>query len=152
MLLRLALPTMLVALACSVVSPQTATPGIVQVAIYANKGWQDTGLVIAPGQQISIEYVSGLWFEDPPDQWHDASGGPNAWTCTAAECHEPLPNFPKYALIGKIGESDTLLRIGNRLDWVAEVSGPLYLRANYGDEDIAIFNPEGAVTVKITSR
>lgn len=130
--------------------PATSVPSVLvyQVQVFANKGWQDTGIVVNRGQQVTIEYVSGLWFEDPPGIWHDASGGPNPWICTAPECHEPLHDFPKYALIGRL--DGDVLRIGNRLDFVAEVSGVLQLRPNYGDVDILIHNPQGAVTVKIT--
>ena len=134
------------------VVPVTSVPSasVYQVQVFANRGWQDTGIAVNKGQQVTIEYVSGLWFEDPPGHWHDASGGPNPWTCTAPECHEPLHDFPKYALIGRLGGN--ILRIGNRLDFVAEVSGMLQLRPNYGDVDIPIHNPQGAVTVKVTIR
>jgi len=139
---------------------QSPVPSVTQeisgvlFTINANRGWQDTGISIVRGSQVSIEYVSGLWFEDPPGQWHDASGEPNPWICTAPTCHEPSHDFPKYALIGKIGEGGALLKIGNGLDFVAEAetTGILYLRPNYGDVDIPIHNPQGAVTVTITIR
>lgn len=121
-----------------------------QVEVFANRGWQDTGIVISRGQQVTIEYVSGLWFEDPPGHWRDASGGPNPWTCSMLQCNEPLRDFPKYALIGRLG--DSVLKVGNRLDFVAEFSGNLQLRPNYSDSDIRIHNPQGSVTLKITVR
>jgi hypothetical protein len=97
--------------------------------------------------------VSGLWFTGAGDGGgHDASGGPNAWTCTNPRCNEPLHDFPKYALIGKVGNSGTILKIGNRLNFGTDGSGTLYLRPNYGDTDIAYFKPEGFITVRITTQ
>ncbi len=121
------------------------------VDVLANRGWQNTGVSIIRGNRVIIEHTSGLWFTGAADGGgHDASGGPNPWICSQPECHEPLHDFPKYALIGRIGESDVILKIGNRLDFIAEASGPLYLRPNYGDVDIAYFNPAGAIKVRIT--
>lgn len=80
---------------------------VYHVQVFANRGWQDTGIAIRRGQQVTIEYLSGLWFEDPPGHWRDASGGPNPWTCSTLQCHEPLRDFPKYALIGRLGNSLT---------------------------------------------
>ncbi len=129
-----------------------SSPAVFQAQVLADKGWQDTGISIATGQQVTIEYVSGLWFQDPPGTWHDASGGPNPFTCAAPECHEPSHDFPKYALIGKIGNASTILMVGNHLDLVADTNGVLYLRPNYGDVDMPIHNPQGSVSVKVTIR
>ena len=142
------------AVASPITSQQSAPaqPGVYTLDVYANQGWQDTNLYIKAGAQVKIEYVAGRWFEDPPGQWHDAAGGPNPWTCTASYCHELLHDFPKYALIGKIGASESLLQIGNSLVFIAEASDKLYLRPNYGDVDIPIHNPQGAITVRVTVR
>lgn len=137
---------LLVTLACATVTRFFNTP---TVDVFANKGWQETNVSIAQGQQVIIEVVSGQWFEDPPGVWHDAGGNPEPWRCGLPSCHEPLPDFPKYALIGRIGDTGQTLQIGLRLEFVAANSGQLYLRPNYGDVDIPIFQPEGSVRVKI---
>ena len=136
----------LAALACVTVTRFFDTT---TVNIFANQGWQETAANIVQGQQVIIEVVSGQWFEDPPGVWHDAGGNPDPWQCSLPSCHEPLPDFPKYALIGRIGDTGKMLRIGLRLEFVAENSGQLYLRPNYGDVDIPIHQPEGSVRVKI---
>jgi hypothetical protein len=138
---------LLVSLACATVAQLFDATTI---NILADRGWQDTAVNIVQGQQVTIETVSGQWFEDPPGVWHDAGGNPNPWQCGLPTCHEPLPNFPKYALIGRVGDTSRILEIGLRLEFVAENSGQLYLRANYGDVDIPIHQPEGFVRVKIT--
>jgi hypothetical protein len=143
------LALIIAALAYGAFSLQTAYKLIKFVAIDANRGWQDTGITIVQGDQISIRYILGRWFEDPPGYWRDASGGPNPWICAAPACHEPSHDFPKYALIGKIGDSDTVLRIGNFLEVVSEANGTLYLRPNYGEDDMVVFNPQGAVIMEV---
>ena len=132
-------------------APDSKRPSMVKV--FANRGWQASGIKVKTGNHITIEYVSGLWYPDG-GVWHDASGGPNPWTCGDPACHEPLPDFPKYALIGAIGpnrDPTTILRIGNRLVFTAPQSGMLYLRGNYGDVDLPIFNPPGSVIVHISA-
>ena len=118
--------------------------------VHANQGWQTTDVAVSAGDQVEIRYLSGEWFEDPPGQWHDASGGPNPWICGSPECHEPLPEFPKYGLLGQVGVTGDVLGVGNALTFVAETDGVLALRPNYGDEDIAALNPQGSVTVNVT--
>ena len=137
-------------LACDSTTNLLGTIASQEIDIFADEGWQQTALDIMRGQRVTIQVVSGRWFEDPLGVWHDADGGPNPWRCGHLDCHEPLPNFPKYALIGKIGETGELLQVGARLEFAADHSGQLYFRPNYGDADIPIFHPEGFVRVKIT--
>jgi serine/threonine protein kinase len=133
--------------------PPTPTPERARettVQVFANQGWQNTGVSVPRDSRVIIEHIAGLWFTGAADGGgHDASGGPNPWICSAPECHEPLHDFPKYALIGRIGESGDILKVGSRLDLWATSGGMLYLRPNYGDVDIANLNPEGAITVRI---
>lgn len=131
----------------------TPTPSLsFDFRVYANQEWQDTGISVNAGDRIVIEHISGLWFtgDGVDGGGHDASGAPNQWTCSDPNCHEPLHDFPKYALIGKIGDQKNILKVGNYLDFFANNSGTLYLRPNYGDEDITIFNPEGSLVIRIT--
>ena len=123
------------------------TPRTVNVA--ANRGWQDTGVSLKVGEEVTVNVTSGRWFEDPPGVWHDANGGPDPWICGDPECHEPMPLQPKYALIGRIGDRGIPFQIGEFYRFFPESTGRLFLRANYGDEDIPIHNPEGALEVTI---
>jgi hypothetical protein len=146
---------LMAALACILThAPAHPTPRAVtaaQVRVYAHHGWQDTGIYIKAGNKVVIKYVSDLWFTAQADGGgRDASGGPNPWICDYPACHEPLHDFPKYALIGKIGEAAEIIKVGNKVDFVAESQGLLYLRPNYGDSDLVFFKPEGSIVVKIT--
>lgn len=117
--------------------------------VYADRGWQDTGVSFAKGEKVILTVKSGRWFEDPPGKWHDASGNPDPWICGDEECHEPLPIVPKYALIAKFGEEGLPFLVGDFSRFFAEGEGRLFLRANYGDQDIPVFHPEGSVNVRI---
>ena len=120
------------------------------VNVYADRGWQDTGVSIRAGEEITLEVTAAKWFEDPPGAWHNATGGPDPWICGDPDCHEPLPMQPKYALIGRIGEHGAPFLVGDFSRFFAETSGRLFLRANYGDEDIPIHSPKGSAEVNIT--
>ena len=117
--------------------------------VYADRGWQDTGVSVQEGEEIILVAKSGRWFEDPPGVWHNASGGPDPWTCGDPSCHEPLPDQPKYALIGRIGEEGAPFIVGEFSRFFADSAGRLFLQGNYGDEDIPIHNPTGTVEVSI---
>lgn len=117
--------------------------------VYADRGWQDTGVSLAEGEEVVVTAISGQWFEDPPGVWHDASGGPDPWICGESECHEPLPDVPKYALLARIGDDGRPFLVGEFSRFFAEEAGRLFLRANYGDRDIPIHRPQGTVKVRI---
>ena len=119
------------------------------LSVHADRGWQDTGVSLREGEEVTLTVTSGRWFEDPPGVWHDASGGPDLWVCGDPDCHEPLPNHPKYALIGKIGEQGSSFLVGEFSRFFAERPGRLFLRGNYGDEDIPVHNPTGSIEVSI---
>ena len=119
------------------------------LTVFADQGWMDTGVSLREGEEVTINVTSGRWFEDPPGVWHDAAGGPDPWICGDPDCHEPLPNDPKYALIAKIGEEALPFLVGEFSRFYADRPGRLFLRANYGDEDIPVFKPEGSLEVTI---
>ena len=143
----LLLPAMLTG--CTLSFSLDLSPAARTVTIHADRGWQDTGVSLARGEEVTVEMVSGRWFEDPPGVWHDASGGPDPWVCGEPDCHEPLPNHPKYALIGRIGEDGRPFLVADFSRFFAEEAGRLFLRANYGDQDIPIHNPKGSLEVSI---
>ena len=132
-------------LGCNNVASPNNTNSPVTFSVYANQGWQNAGISVKNGDRVNIQYISGLWFGN-----HDANGGPEYWTCSLPQCHEPSHDFPKYALIGKIGDNGSVIKVGGGLDFIADTTGVLYLRPNYGDVDIPIFNPQGAVTMEIS--
>jgi hypothetical protein len=147
--LSLILFTSALMLSCNLALEPKRSRGDRTVNIYADHGWQDTGITLQEGAEVNLTVKSGEWFEDPPGVWHDASGNPDPWVCGDPECHEPLPYEPKYALIAKIGEDSSAFVIGEISRFFAEKTGTLFLRGNYGDVDIPIFLPEGSVEVRI---
>lgn len=134
---------------CTILAPREVGRAVRRVEVYADEGWQDPGQPVDRGQRVVVEAISGQWFEDPPGVWHDADGGPDPWVCGKPDCHEPLPFYPKYALIGRIGQGGQPFPVGTYVEFVSATSGKLYLRANYGDEDIPIHQPEGSIEVRI---
>ena len=148
---------MIITIACSfsiLINPTNGNQSETEsqiITVLPNKGWQNTDIYINRNNRVIIEYMCGLWFTSAGDGGgHDASGNPNPWICADPNCHEPLHDFPKYALIGRIGESGETLKVGNFIDFRTNSNGLLFLRPNYGDSDIIIFQPEGIIQVRIT--
>jgi len=120
------------------------------VNVHANMGWQDTGIFVARGDEVSIQYVSGrwtYWLGQVP--YLDASGD-SGYICAnymrSSECVEPAPDFPIGALIGRIGTH--LLKIGNALSFASDEEGYLLLRINDGDN--GLYDNAGILTVQVT--
>jgi hypothetical protein len=115
------------------------------VRVRADEGWQDTGFEVRGGRSFSVEYLSGRWTAWPGTvPLHDADG--TAYICGDAErCCEPIADFRKEALIGKVG--DELFPIGNGGTFTPRSSGVLYLRMN--DCDGALTENRGSVKVRI---
>lgn len=134
----------------STAKPQTIFLTI-EFEVFADKGWQSTGVRLAPGDEVSIEYVSGTW-----TNWkghtptHDGNGPTAVYICAdiiqADQCVEPIPDFPAGALVGRVGQQ--MLKIGNRLTTTVTSASNLELRINDGDEGLR--DNSGSIVVRIT--
>jgi hypothetical protein len=108
------------------------------------QGWQPTGLRLVEGQTFIISYREGDWSIFPDDPYrYGADGGASA--CGGADCVEPIPNYTKSGLIGRIGDSEPFI-VGSYLESTANDSGMLQLRVN----DAGTHDNEGIITVLLT--
>lgn len=132
-------------------SPSTASqPRLATVTVSATQGWQNTGVFINVGDQVTIRYLSGLWTSHSgvfaP---FDGIGQPNGYICAnlepASQCVEAVPDAIKGSLVGKVGTE--LLKIGDYLKFAATQGGSLYLRMNDGDD--GLYDNQGSITVQI---
>ena len=57
---------------------------------------------------------------------------------------EPLPNYPKGGLVGRIGDGQ-VFAVGKRREFTAKSSGVLELRIN----DLGVYDAEGNITMRI---
>lgn len=89
--------------------------------VVANKGWQDTGVVVLPGKPLTIR-AEGTW-----NFRLAAALGPNGM-----EIPKELRDFNLGALVGMVVASDPSeakpFFVGSELDMVAEERGRLWLR------------------------
>jgi hypothetical protein len=108
--------------------------------IFAYRGWQSVGVWVHQGDVIEIR-AKGRWMYTP-NEYH----GPEGHRHYRAPGFYPLPNVPGGALIGRIGEKGAPFYVGERLVWLAERDGLLYLRI---DDDILSDN-DGSVTLEVT--
>lgn len=125
--------------------PAPVATQVYVIEVYANKGWQDTNIQVQAERPFRVEYLSGQWTAWPGTvPPHDASG--TDYICgSIARCCEPIPDYRKEALIGRVG--DELFRIGNGGVFTPHASGTLYLRIN--DCDSALGENTGSVRVRI---
>ncbi|MBA4017656.1 MAG: hypothetical protein C0483_10830 [Pirellula sp.] len=92
------------------------------VDVYANKGWQDTGITVEKGRPLTIrangEWVMKMTYTLPAD---------------GIEIPKELRDFPLGALVGAISESADLseakpFMVGNEKSMEPSTPGKLYLR------------------------
>jgi hypothetical protein len=143
---------MLLVFACLVIIPglvraQTPlqNPDMIsaQFTIAAPRDWQNTRLMVQPGDRVEIRYTGGMWRSAPDEPLHGPDGK-GSYTCYGPSCVEPLPNYPKGALVGQIGNGP-VFAVGNAQSFVADQGGALELRIN----DVGVYDAQGSVTVQI---
>jgi len=133
-------------------TPTSSTAPIFEqyTEVYANYGWQDTGIFVFSGDQVQIQYISGEWTHWIGQVPYSDASGKYGYICATymqpSECVEPIPDFPTGALIGKIGGQ--LLKIGNTISFTSDDDGYLLLRIN--DADIGLYDNAGTITVRVT--
>lgn len=111
--------------------------------VHAEKQWQNTGVRVETGDQITIVQVGGSWSNSPKVALFDANGEPNV----SLEGNMPLASVVSGTLIGKIGEDDShMLPIGRWRVLTAPVDGVLYLSMNSSSYE----DNSGFITVQIT--
>ena len=131
----------------------TRSPGLTPrtVSVDSRLGWQDTGILLAPGVEVTVEVLQGSWTSSqgivPPN-----SGGGSVYICAEAAvepsgCKEPLPSSPQGALIGKV--SDQIFHVGSSALITIQVAGMLSLRMN--DDPAGLHDNAGVLTVRITA-
>ncbi len=105
---------------------------VTTVTVFAVQGWQNTGVIVQAGNQVTIRYISGLWTsQSGVFAPFDGRGQPNGYICAnvlpASQCAEAVPNAIAGSLVGKIGTE--LLKVGDYLKFMETQGGNLFLRA-----------------------
>jgi serine/threonine protein kinase len=110
--------------------------------VQAKSDWQNSGVFVAKGTVVTIEYVSGYWRPWPGVNF-DGKGCTQGCSLTNVLL---LVGCNHGGLIGRIGSSQ-MICILDGTTVTATASGVLYLRIN----DPQISDDSGAITVRITS-
>ena len=124
---------------------QPAAPLVEPVTkdISADRGWQNTGILLTSGETIRFQFMSGE-INDGNAVIRGLNGV--GWVCGQSDCCEPMPNVARDALIGRV--SDHLFPIGDRSEITVSANGELQLRIN--DCDAGLFDNAGSFQVKIS--
>jgi len=109
------------------------------VEVHASDGWTDTGIVIGPGDLLSIHYIAGEW-SPWPGGTYDAigSGGDPNCRCNVMDA------VSHAALIGRIGDNQPFL-VGEVYRHVVGEAGVLSLGIN----DVDLDDNSGALEVEV---
>lgn len=111
--------------------------------ISADRGWQNTGILLESGETIHFQFMSG-GIRDGEAVIRGPSG--IGWACGEGDCCEPMPDVERDALIGRVG--DQLFAIGDRSEITVSTTGELQLRIN--DCDAGLFDNTGSFQVEIS--
>lgn len=119
---------------------------VIRAEVDSAQGWQATGLRLQLGQRFSVEYLEGDWSIFPMDSIrYTADGGASA--CGShPDCIEPIPNYTKSGLIGRIGDGEPF-PVGSYLETAANASGMLQLRVN----DAGTHDNQGVLMVFVST-
>jgi hypothetical protein len=138
--------TDLTALTATALPTPTDSGTVAPFEVWANKGWQDTHVIVRIGQRVIVTYISGLWTEQQGViPLHD-SASTGGLICGRSDCAEPAPDAPKGSLIGRVGGGQ-IVAIGTALSFVSDSDGTLALRIN--DADTGLYDNIGSVVVQI---
>ena len=111
--------------------------------ISADRGWQNTGILLDSGQTIQFQYLFGE-IRDGETILRGPSG--SGYICGDSTCCEPMPEVRRAALIGRV--KDHLFLIGDKNTIEVPETGELRLRINDCDE--GLFDNSGSLKVKIS--
>ncbi len=99
-------------------NPKLATPTL-NFVVSASRGWQEVPLLVDPGDEIKIAYVSGQWGWTGARATFGGLGDPDFLgsylnICANSAC---LEDAPLAALIGRIGKNGMPFLIGNGISY-----------------------------------
>jgi len=114
-------------------------PILITFEAFANQQWLNTGVLIQPGDTLTIQYLSGLWSPWPNNSYDGVGSGgdPNC------DCNVML-GVSHAALIGKIGDGNPFY-VGNEFTQQMGQSGYLFLGIN----DNRVSDNSGSIIVSI---
>jgi hypothetical protein len=114
-------------------------PETITVRVAADEPWADTGIDVAAGMRIEIDYVDGLWSPWPGGSY-DAIGSGGDPRC---DCNR-LRGVSHAALIGRLGDQEPFL-VADHWEQIAGQGGRLFLGMN----DSRLEDNSGWIEVRI---
>jgi hypothetical protein len=123
-----------------------------EYSVFATQGWQSTGVSVGAHSRFRISYNYGTW---TVDYRNFPYVGPEGYSADIdPQIYQGCKGYPEHPygyLMGAISNSDRSyeLHVGRGGNWMAPISGTLYLRIN--DKDGCLVDNAGAVTVRITT-
>lgn len=127
-------------------SDSDTVSGTTVFTVNAGLPWQNSGVVVQPGNQVYISFSNGLWTANPATGNYDANGDP----AFVAKIFYAYPGAAQGELIGRVGT--TLFVVGDGNNVPTGLSGPLEFCINddiYGVYGLGLTDNQGSVTIRI---
>lgn len=122
------------------------------VPVNANQAWQNTGVTVQPGNQITVSYKSGQWTADPDTNNSNLYGANGCPDIIVTQSGYPIQNVNMGALIGQVGTNAPFLIGDGPVLTPAGQSGALKLCINddlNGEYGAGLTDNIGSLQVRI---
>lgn len=116
--------------------------GVSAFTVPGTQAWADTGLVISPGQRVTVEASGTVVHNLEPYR----TAGPDGDPSPDLQQFNVVGDLDHGGLIGRIGEGGVPFAIGSRQSGTVADAGRLYLQVN----DVGLFNNGGQFNVDVT--
>lgn len=124
---------------------QAKSPVGSELSVPASKGWIDTGIVLKPGDKVSVTSSGALQFQEAGTAGPD--GLPRSWRDVMQAL--PLNTAGRGALIARIGAGSAVVPflIGAKKEFMATQPGHLFLRVNLAEDEALAGNYQANIIV-----
>jgi hypothetical protein len=111
------------------VSPAASAPTVTNVSLRADRTWTATGVILHPGDSVTISATGLMHFGPAPIDRVPPQGVGRRCTAPVPGAHWPAPDLSCWSLIGRIGSS-TAFEVGIRTALRVRTGGELSLGIN----------------------
>jgi hypothetical protein len=125
--------------------PQQTQAESTTMNVYADQGWQSTGLFAQPGETVTVAYITGTWSPWPGLRIDGRGCLEHPSVCSPDPNHPAnVVSFKHGGLVGMVGNQT--FAVGNAIEFSPSTEGIISLRIN----DHQLNDNSGALSVRVT--
>lgn len=124
--------------------PQQTQVEAITMEVYADQGWQSTGLSVQLGETVTVTYITGTWSPWPGLRIDGRGCLEHPSVCSPDPNHPAnVVSFKHGGLVGMVGNQT--FAVGNALELSPSTEGIIFLRIN----DHQLNDNSGALSVRV---